>query len=85
MILNMDRMVGTITPKNVFSWRGSLLGAPWPESDVAFASAPHTAEATVRPHPPEVMRGVRSFDMAAQKSFQLALLRRHGRQVSHSA
>lgn len=83
MILNMDRMVGTITPKKVFSLRGSLLGVPWLESDVAFDSAPHTAEVTVRPHTPELIRGVRSFDMAAQKSFQLALLRGNRRQVSN--
>lgn len=77
MILNMDRMVGTITPKKVLSCRGSLLGVPWLEPDAAFDaafdSAPHTAEVTARPHTPEVIRGVRSFDMAAGKSFQLAL------------
>lgn len=83
MILNMDRMVGTITPKKVFSCRGSLLGVPWLESDVAFDSVPHTAEVIVRPHTPEVIRGVRSFDMAAQKSFQLGLLRGNRRQVSN--
>lgn len=68
-MLNMDRMVGTITPKNVFSCRGSLLGVPWLESDAAFDPPPHTAEVTARPHTPEVIRGVRSFDMAAQKTF----------------
>lgn len=83
MILNMDRMVGTITPKKVFSLRGSLLGVPLLESDVAFDSAPHTVEVTVRPHTPELIRGVRSFDMASQKSFQLALLRGNRGQVSN--
>lgn len=76
MILNMDSTVGTITPKKVFSCRGSLLGVPWLpwlESDRAFDSAPHTAEDMVRPHTPEVIRGVRSLDMATHKSFQLAL------------
>lgn len=70
MMLNMDRMVGTITPKNVFSCRGSLLGVSWPESGAAFAPPPHTAEVTARPHTPEVIRGVRSLDMAAQEMFQ---------------
>lgn len=68
MILNMDRTVGTITPKKVFSCRGSLLGVPWLESDRAFDSALHTAEDMVRPHTPEVIRGVRSLDMATHKS-----------------
>lgn len=68
-MLNMDRMVGTITPKNVFSCRGSLLGVPRLESGAAFDPPPHTAEVTARPHTPEVMRGVRSFDMAAQQTF----------------
>lgn len=67
MMLNMDRMVGTITPKNVFSLRGSVLGLP--ELDAELGSPPHMAEVTARPHTPEVIRGVRSFDMAAQKSF----------------
>lgn len=53
------------------------------ESEVAFDSAPHTVEVTVRPHTPELIRGVRSFDMAAQKSFQLALLRGNRGQVSN--
>lgn len=68
MILNMDRTVGTITPKKVFSCRGSLLGVPWLESDRALDSAPHTVDVMVRPHTPEVIRGVRSLDMAAHNS-----------------
>lgn len=62
-MLNMDRMVGTITPKNVFSlrgfWAGSGLGS-WVESE----AAPH--DVRVRPHTPEVIRGVRSFSMAEE-------------------
>lgn len=67
-MLNMERMVGTITPKKVFSLRGSKLGLPWPDSGVASDSAPHTAVVTARPHTPEVIRGVRSFDMAGEES-----------------
>lgn len=76
MMLNMDRMVGTITPKNVFSCRGSLLGVPRLEPDAAFVPPPHTAEVTARPHTPEVIRGVRSFDMAAQQMFSAAPVER---------
>lgn len=75
-MLNMDRMVGTITPKNVFSCRGSLLGVPRLEPDAAFVPPPHTAEVTARPHTPEVIRGVRSFDMAAQQMFSAAPVER---------
>lgn len=66
-MLNMERMVGTITPKKVFSFRGSLLGVPLPDSGVASDSAPHAAVFTVRPHTPDVIRGVRSLDMAGEK------------------
>ncbi len=65
-MLNMERMVGTITPKKVFSFRGSLLGVPELDSGVESDSAPHATEVTVRPHTPEVIRGVRSFDMVGQ-------------------
>lgn len=65
-MLNMERMVGTITPKKVFSFRGSLLGVP--ESDSGADSAPHATAVTARPHTPEVIRGVRSFDMVGEKS-----------------
>lgn len=71
-MLNMERMVGTITPKKVFSFRGS--GLPWAselESGEASGAAPHATVATDRPHIPEVIRGVRSFDMAAGESFKL--------------
>lgn len=62
-MLNMERTVGTITPKKVFSCRGSLLGAPLPDSGVASDSVPQAAVFIVRPHTPDVIRGVRSFDM----------------------
>lgn len=65
-MLNMERTVGTITPKKVFSLRGSLLGEPWPDSGVASESARHAAD-TVSPHTPEGIRGVRSFDMPGVK------------------
>lgn len=67
-MLNIERMVGTITPKNVFSFRGPLVGVPEPESGVVSDAAPHATVATDRPHTPEVIRGVRSFDMAAERS-----------------
>lgn len=35
------------------------------------ASVPHIAAVTFRPHTPEVIRGVCSFDMAAEKRFCL--------------
>lgn len=60
MMLNIERMVGTMTPKKVFSFRGPLVGVSEPESGVASDAAPH---ATDRPHTPEVISGVRSFDM----------------------
>lgn len=61
-MLNMERMVGTITPKNVFSLRGFWVGSPGLGSWVESEAAPH--DVRVRPHTPEVIRGVRSFDMA---------------------
>lgn len=67
MMLNMERMVGTITPKKVFSCRGSLLRVSEPDSGVASGSVPHAAAVTARPHTPEVIRGVRSFDMAGER------------------
>lgn len=67
MMLNMERMVGTITPKKVFSFRGSLLGVPELDSGVASDSAPHAAAVTARPQTPEVIRGVRSFDMVGEE------------------
>lgn len=68
-MLNIERMVGTITPKKVFSFRGSLLGVPEPDSGVPSDPVPHATALTARPHTPEVIRGVRSFDMAAEKSW----------------
>lgn len=67
-MLNMERMVGTITPKNVFSFRGSLLGDPALDSGLPSDTAPHATEVTLRPHTPVLIRGVRSFDMVAEKS-----------------
>lgn len=66
-MLNMERMVGTITPKKVFSFRGPLLGVPEPDSGAASDSAPHATAVTVRPHTPELIRGVRSFDMVGER------------------
>lgn len=61
----MERTVGTITPKNVFSLRGLWVGSPglgsWVESGVAL----HVV--SVRPHTPEVIRGVRSVGMAEER------------------
>lgn len=69
-MLNMERMVGTITPKKVFSFRGPLLGMPWLDSCVVFVSAPpQDAVVIVKPHTPEVIRGVRSFDMMEEVFF----------------
>lgn len=65
MMLNMERTVGTITPKKVLSFRGSLLGEL--DSGVASCSAPHSAVAMVRLHPRPVIRGVRSVDMAEER------------------
>lgn len=62
-MLNMERMVGTITPKNVLSFRGSLLGVREVQSGDVSTAVPQVA--MLRPHTPEVMRGLRSFDMAA--------------------
>lgn len=64
-MLNMERMVGTITPKKVFSFRGSLLGVPELDSGVMSDLATHAT--VVRPHRPEVIKGVRSFDMVGEK------------------
>lgn len=72
-MLNMERMVGTITPKKVFSLRGSLLGVPGPGSGAVSGAMPHAAAVTDRPHTPEVIRGVRSLDMAAE-SFRSVFL-----------
>lgn len=69
MMLNIERMVGTITPKKVFSFRGSLLGDPWPDSGVASDSPPHATAVPARQHTPELIRGVRSFDMAGERSW----------------
>lgn len=66
MMLNMERMVGTITPKKVFSFRGSLLGEL--DSGIESCSGPHSAVAMVRLHPLPVTRGVRSVDMAGKRS-----------------
>lgn len=65
MMLNMERMVGTITPKKVLSFRGSLLGEL--DSGEASSSAPHSAAAMVRLHPRPVTSGVRSVDMAEER------------------
>lgn len=70
-MLNMERMVGTITPKKVLSFRGSLLGEL--DSGVASCSAPHSAVAMVRLHPRPVIRGVRSVDMAAERRRRASL------------
>ncbi|KAA8587073.1 hypothetical protein FQN60_000909 [Etheostoma spectabile] len=64
-MLNIERTVGTITPKKVFSFRESLLGVSEADSGVASDSAPHATALTARPHTPEVIKGVRSFDMVA--------------------
>ena len=59
----MDRMVGTITPKKVFSLRGPSFGVPDPDSGVA---PPEPMPHGVRPHTPAVSRGVCSFDIVSQ-------------------
>lgn len=65
----MERTVGTITPKKVFSCRGLLFGGSGPESGVTSGDEPpHVTAFTVRPHIPEVISGVCSFDMAADLS-----------------
>ena len=66
-MLNMDRMVGTITPKNVPSFWGSFLGAPvWVGLDSSCWPPPHAvAMPTARPHTAEVSRGVCSLDMVS--------------------
>lgn len=74
-MLNMERTVGTITPKKVFSLRGSLLGEPWPDSGVASESARHAAD-TVSPHTPEGIRGVRSFDMTGVRGLSARPVKR---------
>lgn len=73
MMLNMERMVGTITPKKVLSFRGSLLGDPGPDSVAASDSAPHATVGPARQHTPELIRGVRSFDMAGRGAGLLVL------------
>lgn len=67
-MLNMERMVGTITPKNVFSRRGSLLGVPEPPPSGESDSMPHATALAARPHTPEVIRGVCSLDMFGARS-----------------
>lgn len=66
-MLNMERTVGTITPKKVLSFRGTALGvlaSPVPSD----APMPHTALSADRPHTPWARRGVCSLDMAFSRS-----------------
>lgn len=62
----MESMVGTITPKKVFSLRGS--GAAFPELDSWGEShaEPHVAAVRVSPQTPELIRGERSLGMTAE-------------------
>lgn len=70
----MERMVGTITPKKVLRLRGSWLGVAGLDSWGGSGVVPHFAAATVSLHTPEVIRGVCSFDMAAERSCRFACL-----------
>ena len=65
----MERMVGTITPKKVFSFRVSTVGVPESDSGIASDFPPHAV--TARPQTPEVIRGVRSFDMVEMRLLTL--------------
>ena len=55
-MLNMERMVGTITPKKVLSFLGEALGAG--TSPMVSEPRPQKVELTGRPHTPCEMRGV---------------------------
>lgn len=66
-MLNMDRMVGTITPKKVFSLRGSLVGVFGVDSGEVWGAMPHTV-VIVSPQSPEGSRGVCSLDIVIDLS-----------------